>query len=341
MEIKLNLQLKLLTIVFLVIILTLSSLSYLSINNQRNLSYASFQDLAIVLAQAMDASIATRAELKDINKLQSSIYKIIWLNPNITQISICLPIGDNLEVIASNDTTLVGKMAVPESFLSYQEGSILTKILTGSNGNQVFRVITPVHVGGQIVGTYDIRLTLDTLEQTISENQRQFLLVATITTLSIISTLFLVIKIMVIKPLQDFQEGMKIIGSGSLDYKIKIKTKDEIGNLVLGFNKMTEELKNRTKALAKEKASLEQRVQKRTQELEKERSLLEIKVKFRTKELEKLNKTLEEKVQKRTKDLQKKLKELERFKKLTVGRELRMVELKKEIKELKENKGRK
>src|SRR3989338_5497549 len=55
--------------------------------------------------------------------------------------------------------------------------------------------------------------------------------------------------------------------------------------------------------------------------------------------LEKSTKELEEKVEKRTRELQRKNEELEKFNKVAVGRELRMVELKKRVKDLKEKGG--
>jgi LytS/YehU family sensor histidine kinase len=76
-------------------------------------------------------------------------------------------------------------------------------------------------------------------------------------------------------------------------------------------------------------------VKEAKEEIEKLKSALEIKVKARTQELENLTKSLEKQVKERTKELQKRIDELERFHKLTVGRELRMTELKREIKELK------
>ena len=77
-------------------------------------------------------------------------------------------------------------------------------------------------------------------------------------------------------------------------------------------------------------------------ELQEAKDVLEIKVIARTKELEELTKTLDQKVGQRTKELEgnkkileKRVDELERFHKLTVDRELRMLELKKEIQKLK------
>ena len=71
-------------------------------------------------------------------------------------------------------------------------------------------------------------------------------------------------------------------------------------------------------------------------ELEDERMTLEVKVRARTKELEKLTRGLEEEVKSRTKELEDKMTELERFNKLATGREIKMIELKKEIDRLRE-----
>ena len=52
-------------------------------------------------------------------------------------------------------------------------------------------------------------------------------------------------------------------------------------------------------------------------------------------EIKKFQESLEEQVKERTKELQDKIRELEKFQKITVGRELKMIELKKEIERLK------
>ncbi|MDO8639474.1 MAG: hypothetical protein Q7R53_00980 [bacterium] len=90
------------------------------------------------------------------------------------------------------------------------------------------------------------------------------------------------------------------------------------------IKKLLVDLTSRTKSLEDIKESLEEA-----------KNILEIRVNARTKELEDLAEGLENQVQERTKNLREKIEELERFQKLTLNRELKMVDLKKEIADLK------
>ncbi len=69
-------------------------------------------------------------------------------------------------------------------------------------------------------------------------------------------------------PIRELHQGAEIIGSGNLDYRVNIKTGDEIEWLGEEFNKMAGELKVSY-------ATLEQKVKDKTAELEKANSELE------------------------------------------------------------------
>jgi HAMP domain-containing protein len=69
-------------------------------------------------------------------------------------------------------------------------------------------------------------------------------------------------------PISELHRGAKIIGSGNLDYRVDIKTGDEIEWLGGEFNKMAEELNVSY-------ATLEQKVKDKTHELEEANSELE------------------------------------------------------------------
>lgn len=118
-------------------------------------------------------------------------------------------------------------------------------------------------------------------------------------------------------PLRKLLDVVNKAGKGNLMVSAKIDTRDEIGELADEFNLMIRRLREAREAL------------------EEEKRVLEIKVKARTQELEESAKNLDEKVKERTKELQERVEELEKFHRLTVGRELKMFELKEEIEGLK------
>ena len=91
----------------------------------------------------------------------------------------------------------------------------------------------------------------------------------------------------------------------------------------------SEELKQRTKELAKEKEKTS-RALKRSQEWEK---VLQIRVLAKTKELRDLAEKQEQEIEARTKELKQRLEELEKFRRLVVGREIKMIELKKKLRD--------
>ncbi|MBU0546590.1 MAG: hypothetical protein ABH876_00660 [Patescibacteria group bacterium] len=73
-------------------------------------------------------------------------------------------------------------------------------------------------------------------------------------------------------------------------------------------------------------------------QLEDVETVSEIKISSRTQELEEIADNLDEEVKKRTEELEEKIKDLEKIKKLSIGRELKMIELKMEIRSLKKKK---
>jgi two-component system NtrC family sensor kinase len=131
---------------------------------------------------------------------------------------------------------------------------------------------------------------------------RQYFIFFIVFALLVLLLLSLIIRFRASGPIKKFIQITTEISKGDLNKQVKIKSNDEIGELASAFNQMTQDLKKSRE------------------------------------ELEKRSKELKKEVKKRTKELDLKVEELERFNKLAVGRELKMVELKKRIREL-EGKG--
>jgi len=86
--------------------------------------------------------------------------------------------------------------------------------------------------------------------------------------------------------------------------------------------------------LTKTVVDFSEKLREKARKLREAGVVLEIKVNARTTELQELIEKRGEVIQEKTKELQQRLAELERFQRLVVGRELKMIELKKKIKEL-------
>lgn len=117
------------------------------------------------------------------------------------------------------------------------------------------------------------------------------------------------------------------IAKGNLKERVKINSKDEIGFLAKTFNGMLDNIEKSEQGLKEAEIHLQN-----------VNASLESRVKERTAELMGLKAGLEKTVADKTFELQKRLDELEKFKSLTVGRELKMIELKKEIEALQSKK---
>jgi methyl-accepting chemotaxis protein len=129
--------------------------------------------------------------------------------------------------------------------------------------------------------------------------------------------IFLILRT-VVDPIKKMTFVCQEVRKGNLDVIVPVISKTEIGELADTFNKMIKDLRESYAAL------------------EEAKTALEIKVVARTKELKELAESLEDQVKERTKELQLRIEELEKFRELTIGRELKMIELKKEIEKLKE-----
>ena len=117
---------------------------------------------------------------------------------------------------------------------------------------------------------------------------------------------------LVLKPLGILSEAAESLGNGNLDARAKVQTKDEFNDLAKTFNRMASNLQNKQEEL-------------------------EAAVKARTEELQTLNQDLEQKVADRTKELKQKVSELERANAVMVGREMTMIEMKKQLKDKEKN----
>ncbi len=133
----------------------------------------------------------------------------------------------------------------------------------------------------------------------------------------IYSFIYWVLSITIMSPIKRMSESYTKVGKGDLNVRMDSGGPREIKKLADSFNDMMDD------------------ISKYQLQLEGSKNILEEEIKKRTEDLRKANENLEEGIKERTEELQIKINELEKFHRLTTGRELRILELKKEIDGLK------
>jgi len=209
---------------------------------------------------------------------------------------------------------------IPDSTIRkvVEEGRTIKIEGEAQNGVKVYNFYSPITLKteNKTVGISRVAISLTEIQ---GQRRKIFKYGSAITFIIILigSLMAYLIATKITKPIRLLTRGAEEISKGNLSHRIKTKTKGETKELAKTFNQMADNL------------------QKSREKLRETKKVLQIQVKARTKELRRLNQELEDRVRQRTQELQKRVDELERFHRLTIGREMRMIELKKKIKKLK------
>lgn len=137
------------------------------------------------------------------------------------------------------------------------------------------------------------------------------------------------------RPIRNLVEATQKIAQGDLTYRVKVDSHDVIGQLADSFNKMARQL-----------AFNEQRVKATNQQLVANEEKLRItnrQLAANEQQLKAANQQLaasEQQLKASEAALKNRVRDLERFKKVTVGREMRMITIKREVNELLRELGR-
>ena len=156
--------------------------------------------------------------------------------------------------------------AEPANRESYVKDVVLHEILEKS-GRRYVRVITPIHTVTEIVGTYQIELTLKRVDSQIAAAARELIIGYFVMAILFASILYWTLRVLVIQPIADVNRGVERIAGGDFDYRIPLNSNDELGTLASAFNKMGNDLEDSRSELTKLNEKLEQRVDRRSRQL--------------------------------------------------------------------------
>jgi two-component system, NtrC family, sensor kinase len=217
--------------------------------------------------------------------------KTIGAEPGINKIRIFNQEGKiSFSTDASEMSTLVDKKAEACTVCHAQEEPLTRlnrpdrmRIYTGQKGGRVLGLINPIEnelvcsdapchahpAEKQVLGVLDVTLSLARVDETIAEGSHRMKASFLVAVLIIPLILGVPVWFMVHKPVTQLILGTKRVAAGDLDYRIDVSSSDEIGELAISFNHMTDELKQADQQITKWARTLESRVEEKTLELKK------------------------------------------------------------------------
>ena len=244
MRIKFSLSLKITLALLIISTMIVVSLTYVTVHEQTRFFDNAYSEKATALAQALDASIGSLDELEDTENLKNYLLKFILTNKeDVLRININLPRDDEyLKVVVSTDSEIEGETPSKHNYESFEE-DVTISIPEYAGNSHTLTVITPLHISGQTVGTYEMLLTMDKTYESLNTRLRDIVIISIFYLLVLVISCIYLLRKTIIKPIMELEKATKEIGRGKLDAEINIKSHDELGSLAKSFNKMAKDLK--------------------------------------------------------------------------------------------------
>jgi nitrate/nitrite-specific signal transduction histidine kinase len=195
--------------------------------------------------------------------------------------------------------------------------AVLTVFVSGGFLLRIFRNILTAN-----------RISTDVIDAVIKKSAGAFTLILILLVLVLILAVYSNLRRSIIVPLEKLRQGAELLGTGKMETRLEIKTQDEVGDLGVSFNKMASELQGLYE-------NMDKKIKEKTEDVQKRNVDLEEVVWARTAELEKTKSNLKKQIEEQTGELREKLEQIESFNKMVVGRELKMMEIKRENEEMK------
>ena len=280
---------------FFLIVILLAGASLIIASLQMNKQSVNYENLITECAKRTSTIIrgSTRHSMLLNQKVHTfDIIKSIQMQKGIYKIRM---FNEQGKTIFSTDTSEIGTQLKTKDQICINchsdNGKIINKlepkkqkrIYTLKSGERLLSFVCPIfnekgcysaqchaHSPDQkVLGVLEVILSLEYTDKALEKQKAD--LISTNIALAILIALIVGIFIWVFVhiPISKILIGTKEVAAGNLDYKIKLSSDDEIGQLAASFNKMTDELRIAKKEITQWSEELENRVREKTEQLEK------------------------------------------------------------------------
>lgn len=247
-------------------------LSYFLLSFTHDVSYLEFERKSIELTNVFAKNLSKPLYVEDpypINHILSDLQK----NDNYVYIVVYTASGNVLSSFDYFDKNALS----PNLAITVNDKKITEKLHNrGSySGIDVFDCIVPVSSTGKVIGFVRIGFSMEQLSNSDKKAIYVILLVCTgVILVSVLCSLFVVTRMM--RPINNIIKITKEVSKGNLDYWIPITASSEMGELVVSFKKMINDLRYARKEAKKSQAQLKLSLGSKTEEAKKlERMLVQ------------------------------------------------------------------
>ncbi len=214
--------------------------TYSVITNRDTITYA-FIDKAVTISRLLDSLVRERSDFNEPRKLLNSLQKTIWLNPDVLWIDVNKQFDDGMKTFSSSRSRHIGRTADVDNVRAVEADEIIHEIVIEGSG-RLMKVISPIHIGKQQIGTFEMWMTLETVDYQVKKNV--FFTVSTYLALLLVfcGILFVSLRIVVIRPFQELNSareaaekanGAKTEFLSSMNHELRTPM-----NAILGFAQM-------------------------------------------------------------------------------------------------------
>jgi two-component system NtrC family sensor kinase len=271
-----------------ILIIILSIYTYFILNNLENyLTQTRFQtsyNISDIIKKSMRYSMLLNRR-EDVHQIINTLRSEI----GVEEIRIYNKLGTI--VFSSNPKEILNKVDLTaEACIVCHNSSIPLQTLTKQNKMRVYKnsenkrvlgLINPIqnepdcsnadchaHPSNvRILGVLDVGVSLEQLDLIIHSSTRKVILASVLIVIFISFFSGLFISVLVYKPIEQIKEGIDEVGNGNLDYKIKVNSKNELGQMARRFNEMSTNLDEAYKEIKNWSETLNDKVNEKTKEL--------------------------------------------------------------------------
>lgn len=119
----------------------------------------------------------------------------------------------------------------------------------------------------KLLGVLDVMLSMQDAENAVTENRRNTIIASVIMTIIISLFAGVFILLLVNRPLNKLQKGLKELGKGNWNYRILFKSRSELGSIAKEFNEMSRKLSEAYNEIKDWSDNLNYKVEEKTKEL--------------------------------------------------------------------------